>query len=34
MIEYYISKGWTMEALEKVDWPGIHQFLKPPYSEM
>jgi hypothetical protein len=28
LIDYYISKGWTMTALERVDWPGMQKFLK------
>jgi hypothetical protein len=27
LLDYYVSKGWMMEALEKVDWPGMHKFL-------
>jgi hypothetical protein len=28
LIDYYLSKGWTIAALEKVDWPGMQKFLK------
>lgn len=27
LLDSYISKRWMMEALEKVDWPGMYKFL-------
>jgi hypothetical protein len=28
LLEYYQSKGWTMESLEWIDWPHLQIFLK------